>query len=604
MYCTQCGKENSDTSKFCMYCGAAMEPRLNAVPPPTSPSATPTQRVAQPSAMAPRRQRSGLPPGLKRALRIIGILAIVLLVLAGGAMAAARYWLRLGANETAKMMPAETNVYAVFNPGVRQLTHISDLERLQILGAPLQMLGVVDSGKVQGIFDELDIDFEEDIQSWVGLEAGAGLLNMDSSEEGFVLAIATRNQGASDQFLDKLWTQMEDDGKSFDETTYQGVPMRFEVNGSRGGTTFATVNRFVVITDRPETMEQIIDTVKDGRSQLAANKTYQAVMDRLPGNRLGSVYIDQTLIADFAQEAANFGAIEAFRGMGMSLSLRGGGAQIEIISAYDTDLMSREEMDYMRRDGNKTHIVKALPDDVILVQTGHNLYGSWRSTMAQFPQVDAEDINSFLDDFRYETGIDLEEDLFSTMTGEFALAFMPAKEDILDVGFPVSFLFLSEIRGRDQNDVEQTMDDLFARLADSSGAKVGVRSINGIEMKTIEENHSGLVFGYGMVDDYLVVGTSLGTLRSAADARDNPLADDEIFRAAVKQLPKNNHGIFYLNVNQMVRFLKRSLDGYERRNFEDDVAPYLEPLSAISGASLPLDKKGYQRSILYLQFAD
>ena len=128
MYCTNCGKENIDTAKFCMYCGAAMEiPQRSPVSPQEPTPTLPAWQIASSSAAGQYTERRGLPTGLKRVLSVVGIVAVVLLVLAGGAMAAGRYWLRLGANETAKMMPAETAMYAVFNPGVRQLAHVADL---------------------------------------------------------------------------------------------------------------------------------------------------------------------------------------------------------------------------------------------------------------------------------------------------------------------------------------------------------------------------------------------------------------------------------------------------------------------------------------------
>lgn len=657
MYCTDCGKENSDTSKFCMYCGTPMEPVQPTV----------TQPLASPPSSP--KQRAGLPAGLKRTLWITGIVGIVLVVLAGSALATGRLWLRLGANGTAKMMPAETDVFVAFTPDLRQIMRVDELSKLQVLAAPVQALGldqalptgtlggetteewitieqidpqekgldpdsVMEYAGAEGTFSDFregiitddgrrviwegnkrlgritvqkkvgGIDFVEDIQSWIGLDAGIGLIDIESGDPGFVIAAASRDVDASDRFLEKLREQKEAEGSSFDEMDYRDAIVTFEEIGNRYGMAFTTINRYVLIADRLETLELMIDTLKDGRSNLAEDETYQAVMDRLPGNRLGSIYIDNAFMSELTEDFEAFGMVGAFEGIGMGLSLEGNGAKVDIVSAYDTGLMSRDEIDNLQRDGHKSKIVEVLPDDVILVQTGHNLFESWRSTVSQFPEIDADDLDAFLEEMRYELGVDLEEDLFSKMEGEFALAFMPAQQDVFDLGFPVSFLFLAEISGRDQRDVEQAMQDIVVSWTEDGDVELDTRSINGVEMQILEDSYFDFAFGYGMIDDYLVVGTSMETLRSAADAKKHPLAKDEAYRQSSKQLPGDNHGVFYLDVEKLVRFLRRSMDGYSRQNFEDEIKPYLDPLVSISGTSLPADKKGLQRTVLYLQLAD
>ncbi len=526
----------------------------------------------------------------------------MVILLAAAAWLVGRLWLRLGANETAKMMPADTDLYVIFNPGLRQLIRLNDLSRLQVLGAPVEALGLADALGISESINELGIDFQTDVRPWIGLEAAVSVMDIEDASQGVVVAAATRSRKASDKFLQKLRDQMEAGGSSFDETTYRRIPIAFEVVGSEEKTAFATLNRFVVVADSLAAMQQVIDATQGEAPNLGESSNYRDLMRHLPSNRSGAIYVPQALTRELG-EVLGLGVFEGYRGLAIALSLEANRACLDIVQEFGTDTLSRAEIDYIRRSGHSPQITRAIPDDALFVLTGKDLPTGWRMSLGSIPGFSPEGIDDIVEEIRYDTGVDLEEDIFSWMTGEYALVALGDPDDPLALDMPISLLFVAEVPGRDQRQAERAVNDLFEALALNSDATLETRTLNGIEMHTFSDRWSDFSLGYGMLDEHLVVGVSLSTLRAAARAKDNPLAEYPTFQQSVRPLPKNNHGVFYLNVRDVVRLLKRSMSDYERQDFEKEVEPYLDPLVAVSGTSLPADKNGFQRSVIYLHLA-
>ena len=597
-YCTQCGKQVADTSKFCMHCGAALTPPPTAAPGPATVSqpAAPKRVPEEKVRTTPRAQR------WRRTLVTTGIVAGVLVLVIGLALLAVRQWLHLGTNHTAKMMPEETGLYVVFNPGVRQLIQFSNAERLQVLGTPLALaVGSSDLGELAGDLDISGLDFQEDLMPWIGLEIGAGIIDLGNSEIGFALAVTTRNRKASDGFLEKVWDQMEAGGSSFDETEYSGIPIIFEVVRSEEKVAFATFERFVVVADTLETMQKIIDTSQGRSPSLRRNTTYQEVMGRLPGNRAGAIYVPVDLTKEMTL-GIDMGLLEAYRGLGMAFSLERDTIRMDLLRLLDTREMDQKELDHFQRDAHRPRIPEMLPEDALFVLTGEDLLAGWEAILGG-PLGFLAEVDYIVEGIRDETGIDLREDVLGLMTGEYALVALSDQDDPLDLDMPLAPLLVAEVPDGDRMQIERSVADLFEELAYEFDEE-NIYNWSGVDVHMVEDTWSDFALGYGFSEDPFFLGLSRTALRSGVRASEAPLAQGANFRKYMKPLPDKNRGIFYADVAALLRLIERSMSDYEREQFEEEAKPYLEPLLALSGTSLPGDGKGFQQSIIYLHFAE
>lgn len=598
MYCTNCGKPNDDTSRFCMHCGTPLE----------APVYPPIGSETQLTAVNERGKHR-----LRRVALIAAAVIGVFVLLGGAFLVASRFWLRLGANETAKLMPAETTAYLHFSPDIRQLGHISDLSRLQVLAAPIQLLGLADASDVEAGLADTGLDFEQDIMPWIGLEGGIGVVDRGRGEPGIIAAVATRNRKASDRFLQDVQNIMERDGSSFDQETYRDVPITFEVRGADEGVSFTTVNRMVVVASDLQAMENVVDTWKDGSASLARSDAYRQLMRQLPSNRVGAIYLSPDLLQSFSDgfsggllslgaDSLNNGGSDA--GAGLALSFQNQGVQLDVVQAMDLSYTSQQALEWSQRDSFDSSITGALPGETLFAVTGEDLAGGWQVLREGTPGVAASDFDELMNDLYATTGVDLEDDLLSWMAGAYAIAAVRDRNNLLDLGVPVSPVLVVEVSGRAQREADAAVGDLLHALADDAGLFEETTRFGDVEMQTATDPGSGITLGYGFVGDYLVIALSQDTLEAMATASDDPLADQPAFRVSQKALPAKNHGILYVDVQELVRSLTRDMASWQREDFEQNVAPLLDPIVSISATSLPADRDGFQHSVVFLQLAE
>ena len=582
MFCTKCGAQNDDTARFCIKCGAQLV--SVAAPPPTPAVPPPLERPAK-----PRRRRS-------RLWIAIPITLLVLVLLCGGLFLGLRSWLHLGTNEAAKFIPADTAVYMVFSPDPRQAIH---LRRFQELFAGVPGPPVPVSDEQAQLFQSIgmDIDFAEDIQPWIGLEFSVAFLNAEETirreNPAAVFAIATRNQGKSDAFLQKLREQQELDGVEFEVEEYRDVPVTYQLDAwGRPELAYATFNRFVVLTTDLDAMHQAIDLAQGkGRRPLARDETYQAVMAELPANRAGYVYLDGEQLTRGFYESLGFSGDQRYlgdvRGLGASIGLTGDGIRFDYALAY-----ARKGME---QPPNPHKALKATPADAFAYLSGQNLKLTWNN-VKEGAGVEARD----LEDIQYELGIDLERDLLSWMGGEYALALLPDPDGFFgDPDIPLSLLLLVE--AEDRNLVERKVAQVADALA-YSAVTGGFRTqeIGGVKMQIIEDEYSGGVIGYGFVSDFLVIGTSWDALEAAVGAWEYSLSKDATFKKVTSPLPDKNSGYFYLDVEQALEIIHDALSPYDQEQFDQNVRPFLDPIRAVALATRQSAKGEMRQGTLFI----
>lgn len=120
MYCIHCGAQNADTNKFCLKCGQALAA-------PSAPAAQPQPTVLQP---LPTSRVAGAAPSRRRWPVFLAAALVLCLIVGAGGYLVARQWLHLGANEAAKLMPADTSMMISVSPNPLQLNQLQKLQAI------------------------------------------------------------------------------------------------------------------------------------------------------------------------------------------------------------------------------------------------------------------------------------------------------------------------------------------------------------------------------------------------------------------------------------------------------------------------------------------
>ena len=271
----QPGDEHDETNET----PATPVPPPPIAPPPitTPPITTPQPTELVDTALEPRKRRLPL---------LIGVAVLALVVIGGAAFAAARLWTSPSVNP-AERLPSDAIFYADVNldPGRGQTSQL-----LKLLD---KFDGLDDATDIDAVLtdvlDELDLDGIEpdDLNSWLGTRAAVGVWLDPANEDMTVaLALASRNDNAAkDALADILDASDEEFGYVVDD----GLAV-------------------LAFTPEGDSQDRADELIKDGlATPLAEDANYQADLEWLADDQLAVMWINFAEFAAMADEmmAAN-----------------------------------------------------------------------------------------------------------------------------------------------------------------------------------------------------------------------------------------------------------------------------------------------------------
>jgi hypothetical protein len=524
------------------------------------------------------------------------------------------------AAESAKMMPADTMMYASFNPRLDQAKNYEVIQKAwgdnPVIQKGLEeLLASMDMG---------GMSWKNDIQPWLGDEIAFGLgpdffmalggavdntfaqIEQGLSGEAvtpsapemaevpqFYAAIATQDQAASDKFLAKLRAEAEKDGAVFQETDYKGVQVVYQ----ESELAYATVGDYVVLAAGGlEAMQAVIDAHEG--VNLAESQAYKDVLAKLPADQVMYGFMDMGSYMEAMLEMAGPAMVEipkelfdpdmlkAFKGAGFSLGFEPNGVRVDFAVTYDKAAIP-EDMLNTRTSPNKT--AGRLPSGTLLYISGIGLGDGVQMVLdAVKAMPDAPpDLDESLQMLTAFLGVSVDE-LVEMLSGEFALAVTHEPAGLGgDPSVPVGVSVLLE--AKDEEKFEKLINSVATLAAMGGGLQLGEETINDVAIKTIPNPENGeMIAGMGVGQGYFAVGTSQ-VLLEAAFGGGAKLADDAIYKAAIAPLPGKNSGIFFLNLGGLFDIIGEAMSPWERESFEE-ARPILEPIKAISAAAEPYNK--------------
>lgn len=440
--------------------------------------------------------------------------------------------------------------------------------------------------------DSTGCDFDRDVATWWGPDAAIFLTdasNLDTlsrsptAPPNFVVALGARDQAKAAAALQKCSKD-----KPTSEETYQGNKISVYDSGSAT----AVVQNYVLLAGSTDAMHAAIDASSGGGSaSLAQSANFKNVVARLPASRVATFYVDvYPLVMAYSQSQSGiqpqtFSQLEAYQAMGGSMAFTEDGLRIDMAMALNKDKLPECTKQLMQQPANVNQALKAVPSNSYALASGSNLKGVWDCTLSQMDPTAKKQMQDALASVKQQMGVDLDADLMSWLTGEYALAVTPGKP--LYPGQPGLGVLLL-IEAKDQGLVNSKMGKITSALA-KQGLVLKDQKVKGISMKvgTLgapgDPNAPG--FGYGFLDSFLVIGGPLDALSSAVDASKSSLADDSTFKAVQAVLPAKNSGYVYVSVSGIEKLISGSLSGKDRATYQKDMQPWLKPVKAIGLAS-------------------
>lgn len=166
--------------------------------------------------------------------------------------------------------------------------------------------------------DETGIDFEAEVQPWIGPEIGAAVIKIENiAEHGLALddglevwenitlaaTIGVRDEDAAAGFLDKWRRYMSmESGANFSDGEYRGFDTWIDDGAYQA---YALTGDWLVYATDEKTLRDILDRIDgDGGDSLAEDANFKAAQAALPERRFSSAYLDYEqsieLVEDFS----------------------------------------------------------------------------------------------------------------------------------------------------------------------------------------------------------------------------------------------------------------------------------------------------------------
>ena len=475
----------------------------------------------------------------------------------------------------------------------------------------LQQLGLPETEKLirqglnnfqQDFLDSTEVDYQQDIQPWFGgiMIAILPAQRSTQAEESILLVVGIKNKLKALSSISKIQQETEEDWR---ERKYKGITIAEVTDETNATVNSALLGSNLVVSNSKLAIEKAIDTYR-GASSLASDPSAQEVLSQklTLANPIAQVYFPNFdyLIEQISQENISAAALAEFQQLEsvvLGIGIQPEGIHLQSITSLKTEY-NQENADFFPTDSK---ILTKLPQNTIAALNGTNIQQIWSATTRQI-ETD-RDLRRVLDmgrlSFRYGTGLDLDQDFFGWMDGEFVFSLMTSEGAIipeLGIGLEPAFIIETSQPEQAQASLRQ-IEKSFPRNAGIYARQKIIKNQQAVTEWIVPR--SGLALTHGWVDkNYLVFSIGNSLLTSINNSTNSSFDRDAQFKAIAQKLPSNNLGYFYLDMNQVSPILSKI--NTRNPHISPEVMTLLKSLESIGATATMPDRSTNQLDVLLM----
>ena len=522
---------------------------------------------------------------------IVGVLVVVLGAAGGvGAYIYIQFQsLSHSPEETAKFLPVETSLYASMNlrPGVGQLTKLRDILDLFKENPKFEE-------KLDELYGDLEketgIDVEEELFPWVGPEIALAIPTFEGIEEtpDIVAFIGHTDKGAAESFLRKLLAYGEESGETEYEETLTRGRLIFVVDPLDDVSVhIALADDYIVVATGSGMLAQTLDRMDSGQAQISLfdDAGFQEAREAAESPRFGLMYIDVAGIIDQAgEEALGEEIVESVQDFSDQLP----DFIVASASFIDNGILVSTSFDYPVEEelfvpavANSLGSTRLASEDTVGLLSFVGVQDGWESLREELADLPDLDLEEAFDEIEAEIGIDIERDVLGWMTGEMAFAvLLPG-----GVSFNTDEIHANAYVEFDDRDKALFGIERIRAALEDGGVDFDVVDIEGNEAVVADVGDDlgtpNLLPGYVVLDDYVVIGTTLASLRQAVLAEKgdiSSLRESSAFNRPLGAVGDSTDLVAFGNIRRIVQEALDQLDETEFEEYVETADPFLAPL--------------------------
>lgn len=439
----------------------------------------------------------------------------------------------------------------------------------------------------QSFLASTHLDYQRDIQPWLGDEIGFAVTTPDLDrnsqnglQPGYLLVATSKNSAKSRQFLDLFWQKQALASTNLVFEQYKGVkliygkpkPILGENPNERLPNHLVSAvvgDRFVVFANDPKVLREAINNVQVPSLSLNENTEYQLALEKLTQPHLGLTFVNLPSIeAWLGNKPSTTGQFDSLA-IALGLNRQGLLAETALLPTPDRTLTTTPP--------TLTQPVAALeylPASSALAVAGTDLNQLWNQISQGLPEDNTFStlIKQSLGSLETALGINVPQNIFSWVQGEYALAMLPRP----DRQYP-DWIFVAE-KSDDAifSESIERLDSIAKDRGFSVGAlPLGERSIIGWtklvtapvnvanKNKTIVKLEAQVEGVHTSVGKYEIFATSVEALDRALKGGNNSLLKSSKLKDAIAPLPQSNNGYLYIDWQSSQPILERQFPVFQ-----------------------------------------
>jgi hypothetical protein len=433
------------------------------------------------------------------------------------------------------------------------------------------------------------LDYSRDIQPWIGDEITFAVTDLDfdrdsgnGKQTGFLLAVSSQNIDRSQQFLDSYWQKQSAATKSVQFEQYKGIKIAykklpesqpkpaaipplnplFPTATSKQPPNFATAlvsssagagnnNSFVLFANSPKAIEDAINSAQAANLNLNNTAEYQKALQQLERGRIAVAFVNLPQLADWQipQQTVEPNTQNSLNSLAVTVGINRRGLLAE--TALVTDRQQTAPPTLSEPVPALQYIPPASPFAVASTDL-QDVWTEFSSLAAANPEL-SKIADRAIADIQQDWGINLPEDIFNWVKGEYALAVLPGDSSSTD------WIFVAEQSADSENAIARL--DEIARSKEYSIGSFTLRNqkITAWTQLTTNPNYDGKKPGKSAIETeakgvratvgkYEIFTTSVEAMDAALKAAETgSLVANENFQTSIEPLPPSNDGYFYLD---------------------------------------------------------
>ncbi|MBR8838060.1 MAG: DUF3352 domain-containing protein [Stigonema ocellatum SAG 48.90 = DSM 106950] len=477
--------------------------------------------------------------------------------------------------------------------------------------APVMVSMLVNPDRLEGDLSKLKtsllantrIDYRKDIQPWLGNEITLAVTTLDIDRDpengrqlGYLMALTTNQPEKSREFVNVFFSQRVLAGANLAVEQYKGVKLIYEnpqliaTADTRGYTqieeSFIRVHprasavqnhlsgavvgdRFVLFANEPKVLRDAINNVQAGNLNLTSSSQYQQATKQVPKGALAVSFLNLPIIAQWqGLELPN----KIYDSQIISLVSNPKGLLTETAFLTKEDLLPSEQL------SKPVGALQYIPASAGLAISGSDLSNLDKGNLAQlWQQVTAavsgseEDVISRLvqplTDIQKRWDINLREDIFNWVQGEYAIALLPHPDQTTP-----DWIFVVE-----KSDATPAGISGLDHIATSHGLSLssltlGKQQISSWtelttattksdvakdrELFTIVAKVRGVHTTQG---NYEIITNSIEVMDQVLNPKENPLIENPNFQDSIAAIPQPNQGYIYIDWTKSQQIIEHQL---------------------------------------------